>query len=83
LLRLELIDPPAFVASNKLLKKPKLETFRDRGNHGFPVSRDFEDVITVIGGRGEPIVEIASSDVRLKTCYRGTTRQVAGKSRLS
>ncbi len=72
---------PAFTASEwtklpsgkniKILPAPyflatKFEAFDGRGKTDFLLSRDIEDIITVIDGRPEIVVEIQSAEENLK-----------------
>jgi len=58
-LNIRLVAPVYFCAS-------KLEAFAGRGKNDFSASRDLEDLIAVVDGRGELMAEIrvAASDVR-------------------
>jgi hypothetical protein len=58
-LKIRLVAPAYFCAS-------KLEAFAGRGKNDFAGSRDLEDLIAVVDGRGELVGEIraAASDVR-------------------
>lgn len=58
-----LISPPLFLAT-------KLEAFHDRGNQDYGVSHDMEDIITVVDGRQEIVVEVAEVDVEVKEYLR-------------
>ena len=58
-LRIRVVTAPYFVGT-------KLEAFRGRGNDDYQESRDLEDLISVIDGRGEIVDEVRSiEDVRL------------------
>jgi hypothetical protein len=58
-LKIRLVAPVYFCAS-------KLEAFAGRGKNDFAGSRDLQDLIAVVDGRGELVGEIraAASDVR-------------------
>lgn len=57
--KIRVVTPPYFLAT-------KLEAFADRGKHDFLGSRDLEDIISVVNGREELMIEIknAPNDVR-------------------
>jgi hypothetical protein len=46
--------------------RSKIEAFAGRGKNDFPASRDLEDLIAVVDGRGELVgeIEAAANDVR-------------------
>ncbi|HMQ05404.1 MAG TPA: nucleotidyl transferase AbiEii/AbiGii toxin family protein [Pyrinomonadaceae bacterium] len=50
------------VANPAYLIATKLEAFNDRGNKDFLASRDLEDILALVNGREELIVEISSSE---------------------
>jgi hypothetical protein len=54
-LRIRLVAPVYFCAS-------KLEAFAGRGKNDFAGSRDLEDLIAVVDGRGELVAEIRSAE---------------------
>lgn len=54
-----LIAAPYFLAT-------KIEAFRSRGNGDYRTSRDLEDIISVIDGRSELVVEVQNSDSALR-----------------
>jgi hypothetical protein len=58
-LKIRLVAPVYFCAS-------KLEAFTGRGKNDFGGSRDLEDLIAVVDGRGELVAEVqaAENDVR-------------------
>ena len=58
-LKIRLVAPVYFCAS-------KLEAFAGRGKNDFHASRDLEDLIAVVDGRGELVAEVqaAENDVR-------------------
>ncbi|MGH9497404.1 MAG: hypothetical protein ACRD3B_20570 [Candidatus Sulfotelmatobacter sp.] len=56
---IRIITAPYFLAT-------KLEAFRGRGKNDFRVSRDLEDIITVIDGRPELTEEVALSEASLQ-----------------
>lgn len=53
------INIPYFLAT-------KLEAFKDRGNHDFFASHDFEDIISIIDGHIETVEEIKKSSLVVK-----------------
>jgi hypothetical protein len=56
---IKMITAPYFLAT-------KLEAFNDRGKQDFLLSHDLEDVISVIDGRPEIVIEVAHSEDDLK-----------------
>lgn len=58
-LRIRLITAPCFVAT-------KIDAFRDRGNGDYQVSRDIEDIVSLIEGRAELAAEVAASPQEIK-----------------
>ena len=57
--KFRLIAPAYFLAT-------KLEAFHGRGKHGYGMSHDLEDIITVIDGRPEIVIEVEHSDADLR-----------------
>lgn len=58
-LRIFLISAPYFLAT-------KLEAFQSRGNGDFCGSHDMEDVVSLLDGRAEIVVEVQDSDEHVK-----------------
>lgn len=58
-LSLRHLSAPYFVAT-------KLEAFKDRGNNDVYLSHDLEDIITVVDGREELVVELASAPLEVR-----------------
>jgi hypothetical protein len=58
-LNIRLVSAPYFLAT-------KMEAFLGRGKSDHPTSHDMEDIVTLIDGRKEIVVEIDSSDADLK-----------------
>jgi predicted nucleotidyltransferase len=66
---IKLIAAPYFIAT-------KLEAFHRRGNNDYQMSRDLEDIVTVIDGRVELIDEISTSDPELRRHLSGEFRSL-------
>lgn len=58
-LAIRLVTPPLFLAT-------KLEAVRGRGQGDLFGSRDVEDVVAVVDGRGELVAEVAASDPEVR-----------------
>jgi len=58
-LTINLVTPPHFLAT-------KIEAFYGRGGGDFLASHDMEDIVTLVDGRPELIIEVQQSDARLK-----------------
>lgn len=56
---IRLIAAPYFLAT-------KLEAFHGRGNRDYRMSRDLEDIVTIIDGRPELVEEVSVSDSELR-----------------
>lgn len=77
----KVVSPPYFLAT-------KLEAFSDRGKRDYLGSRDLEDIITVVNGRGELVVEMESvhgavrsyvaAEIRALLSERGFTDSIPG-----
>ena len=67
------ITAPLFVAT-------KFEAFHGRGNNDYLASHDLEDLITVIDGRQELIVEIQNSDHELRRYLAAEIKKLLEKS---
>jgi hypothetical protein len=62
--RIRLISAPYFLAT-------KLEAFRGRGQFDYRMSRDVEDIVTVLDGRPEIVTEIQTSASELQQYLGG------------
>ena len=56
---IKLITPVYFIAT-------KLEAYKGRGNDASMVSRDIEDILTVVGGLPELVREIKSASIEFQ-----------------
>ena len=54
----------------------KFEAFNDRGASDVYLSHDLEDILTVVDGRAELLVELAGSDAAVRAQVRTQTRQL-------
>jgi len=57
--KIRLITAPYFLAT-------KLEALHGRGQHDYRLSRDLEDIVTVIDGRPEIVNEVQETEARLR-----------------
>jgi predicted nucleotidyltransferase len=55
----KVITPPLFLAT-------KLEAFKDRGQDDFYGSHDLEDIVTLVDGRANIVVEMASAPLNVR-----------------
>lgn len=58
--QIRVLPAPYFLAT-------KYDAFKGRGNHDFLLSKDMEDIITILDGRPEVIDEIKQADRELRT----------------
>ena len=69
MLSIKLVTAPYFMAT-------KFEAFKTRGRRDFASSHDFEDIITVLDGRNEIVLEIDQADTDLKEYLRTSFSEV-------
>lgn len=62
---IRLVTPPHFIAT-------KLDAFLDRGRGDYLSSHDLEDVLSVVDGRAELVVELAQAEVALRAFVAST-----------
>ena len=58
-LTIRMITAPYFLAT-------KLDAFHGRGKQDYRLSRDLEDIVTVIDGRSELVAEVAAADAEVR-----------------
>ncbi len=58
-LTIRIIPAPYFLAT-------KLDAFHGRGKQDYRLSRDLEDIVTVIDGRSELVAEVAAADAEVR-----------------
>ena len=61
--RIRLISPPLLIAT-------KIEAFHGRGNGDFGASHDIEDIVSVVDGREELVLEVSQSGAELRAYLR-------------
>jgi len=71
---IQMISAPYFLGT-------KIEAFRNRGEHDFYESRDLEDFVAVIDGRGSLLDEIASTPSELRSYLAEAVRELLSESR--
>lgn len=67
-INIKIVSSPYFLAT-------KLEAFKTRGKLDFMASHDFEDIISVLDGRGKIIQDIEQSDSEVKKYLQDTFRE--------
>lgn len=70
-LTIRLVTPTCFIAT-------KLEAFLDRGLGDYLSSHDFEDVLSVVDGRPELVVELAVAEPGLRSFVASTFARLLG-----
>ncbi len=63
--QIKVVTAPYFLAT-------KAEAFRGRGHNDFLASHDLEDIITILDGRSEIVVELKAAEPSLRTYLAGT-----------
>lgn len=67
--------PPAYLLATKL------EAFRGRGADDLLASKDFEDIVNLVDGREELLVEVAAADVELRAYVRSALMAIMSDPR--
>jgi len=71
--KIRLITAPYFLAT-------KLEALHGRGQHDYRLSRDLEDIVTVINGRPEIVNEVQETEDRLRQYLSDQLSTLAGSN---